>query len=101
MKKNVCLSCPLHHTGLLEISNDTKELASKARDKKLKPDEFVGGTFTVSNLGMFGVDHFSAIINPPQVSREILTHVHGAPSTGHGIRKVAAKTANVSSPLDL
>ena len=54
--------------GLLEISKDTKELANKAREKKLQPAEFVGGTFTVSNLGMFGVDHFSAIINPPQVS---------------------------------
>ena len=53
--------------GLLEISKDTKELANKAREKKLQPAEFLGGTFTVSNLGMFGVDHFSAIINPPQV----------------------------------
>lgn len=52
--------------GLSQISKETKELAQKARDKKLQPAEFIGGTFTVSNLGMFGIDHFSAIINPPQ-----------------------------------
>ncbi|XP_003738307.2 dihydrolipoyllysine-residue acetyltransferase component of pyruvate dehydrogenase complex, mitochondrial [Galendromus occidentalis] len=52
--------------GLLEISKNTKELAGKAREKKLQPAEFLGGTFTVSNLGMFGVDQFTAIINPPQ-----------------------------------
>ena len=43
-----------------------RELAGRARANKLKPHEFQGGTFTISNLGMFGVDHFSAIINPPQ-----------------------------------
>ncbi|XP_022705295.1 dihydrolipoyllysine-residue acetyltransferase component of pyruvate dehydrogenase complex, mitochondrial-like [Varroa jacobsoni] len=52
--------------GLSQISKDIKELATKAREKKLQPAEFLSGTFTVSNLGMFGVDHFSAIINPPQ-----------------------------------
>ncbi|KAK9863718.1 hypothetical protein WJX84_001166 [Apatococcus fuscideae] len=52
--------------GLTDISAGIKALAGKAKDNKLKPDEFTGGTFTVSNLGMFGVDQFSAIINPPQ-----------------------------------
>nr|CAD7439492.1 unnamed protein product [Timema bartmani]CAD7456365.1 unnamed protein product [Timema tahoe] len=52
--------------GLLSISNDVKSLAGKAREGKLQPNEFQGGTFTISNLGMFGVKHFSAIINPPQ-----------------------------------
>ena len=42
-------------------------LAAKAREGKLQPAEFQGGTFTISNLGMFGVKNFSAIINPPQV----------------------------------
>ena len=51
----------------LQISKEVKELASRARANKLKPDEFQGGTFSISNLGMFGVDFFSAIINPPQV----------------------------------
>ncbi len=52
--------------GLVEISNEMKDLASKARAGKLKPDEFQGGTFSLSNLGMYGVKEFSAIINPPQ-----------------------------------
>jgi pyruvate dehydrogenase E2 component (dihydrolipoamide acetyltransferase) len=52
--------------GLKEISKEVKELAAKARDGKLKPEEFQGGTFTVSNLGMFGIKEFAAIINPPQ-----------------------------------
>lgn len=52
--------------GLREISNEMKELAAKARDGKLKPEEFQGGTFSISNLGMYGVQSFSAIINPPQ-----------------------------------
>ncbi|ORY77687.1 dihydrolipoamide S-acetyltransferase E2 [Protomyces lactucae-debilis] len=52
--------------GLSEISNTTKELAKRARDGKLQPNEYQGGTFTISNLGMFGIDQFTAIINPPQ-----------------------------------
>ncbi|XP_027936840.1 dihydrolipoyllysine-residue acetyltransferase component 1 of pyruvate dehydrogenase complex, mitochondrial isoform X2 [Vigna unguiculata] len=48
------------------ISSEVKELAAKARDGKLKPQEFQGGTFSISNLGMFPVDRFCAIINPPQ-----------------------------------
>ena len=58
--------------GLSAISADTKLLASKAREGKLTPQEYQGGTFTISNLGMFGVKSFSAIINPPQVSRVFL-----------------------------
>ncbi|MFP4313504.1 MAG: pyruvate dehydrogenase complex dihydrolipoamide acetyltransferase [Alphaproteobacteria bacterium] len=52
--------------GLKAISSEMKELAGKARDGKLKPEEFQGGTFSISNLGMYGIDEFSAIINPPQ-----------------------------------
>jgi len=55
-----------HAKGLAQIASDTKRLAAKARDGKLQPAEFVGGTFTISNLGMMGIDHFTAIINPPQ-----------------------------------
>jgi pyruvate dehydrogenase E2 component (dihydrolipoamide acetyltransferase) len=54
------------HKGLAEISNEMKSLAAKARDNKLKPEEFQGGGFTISNLGMFGIKDFAAIINPPQ-----------------------------------
>ena len=52
--------------GLATISAEMKDLAARARDGKLKPEEFQGGTFTISNLGMFGVREFAAIINPPQ-----------------------------------
>jgi pyruvate dehydrogenase E2 component (dihydrolipoamide acetyltransferase) len=51
---------------LSEISRDAKELAKRARERKLKPEEFTGSTFSVSNLGMFGIDQFTAIINPPE-----------------------------------
>jgi pyruvate dehydrogenase E2 component (dihydrolipoamide acetyltransferase) len=50
-----------------EISREAKELAGRARERKLKPDEYTGSTFSVSNLGMFGIDEFTAIINPPEV----------------------------------
>ncbi|XP_066593341.1 dihydrolipoyllysine-residue acetyltransferase component of pyruvate dehydrogenase complex, mitochondrial [Prorops nasuta] len=52
--------------GITQISKEVKELAGKARNGKLQPHEFQGGTITVSNLGMFGIKNFSAIINPPQ-----------------------------------
>ncbi|MBT3552724.1 MAG: pyruvate dehydrogenase complex dihydrolipoamide acetyltransferase [Rhodospirillaceae bacterium] len=52
--------------GLAETSNEMKDLAARARDGKLSLDEFQGGGFTISNLGMFGIKEFSAIINPPQ-----------------------------------
>ncbi len=50
------------------LSGEMKNLAARARDGKLKPEEYQGGGFTLSNLGMFGVKHFGAIINPPQAS---------------------------------
>ncbi|HEX5264067.1 MAG TPA: pyruvate dehydrogenase complex dihydrolipoamide acetyltransferase [Phenylobacterium sp.] len=52
--------------GLAEIAREAKDLAERARNKKLKPEEFQGGTFSVSNLGMFGVKSFASIINEPQ-----------------------------------
>ena len=52
--------------GLADISNEIKELAGRARDKKLKPSDYEGGGFSVSNLGMFGIREFTAVINPPQ-----------------------------------
>jgi pyruvate dehydrogenase E2 component (dihydrolipoamide acetyltransferase) len=52
--------------SLVEISREIKDLAARARDRKLQPDEFTGSTFTVSNLGMLDVSEFTAIINPPE-----------------------------------
>ena len=52
--------------GLAQISTEMKDFAARARDGKLAPEEYQGGSFSVSNLGMFGIKEFSAIINPPQ-----------------------------------
>lgn len=54
--------------SLLQISREIKDIAARSREKKLRPDEFDGGTITISNLGSFGVDSFDAIVNPPQAA---------------------------------
>jgi pyruvate dehydrogenase E2 component (dihydrolipoamide acetyltransferase) len=54
--------------SLAEIAREVNELSRRARENKLRPEDVVDGTFTLSNLGMFGVDQFTAIINPPQVA---------------------------------
>lgn len=51
---------------IINISSEMKELAKKAKDGKLQPEEFQGGSFSISNLGMYGIDSFNAIVNPPQ-----------------------------------
>merc|ERR1711936_1384493 len=61
-----------------QISADVKELAGRAKNNKLKLDEFQGGTFTISNLGMFGITEFTAIINTPQAA--ILAVGSGTPT---------------------
>ncbi|MGB1840664.1 MAG: pyruvate dehydrogenase complex dihydrolipoamide acetyltransferase [Longimicrobiales bacterium] len=55
-----------HLKGIAQIGAEVKELAGRAREKKLLPDEYTGATFSVSNLGMFGIHEFTAIINPPE-----------------------------------
>ncbi len=52
--------------SVLEVSREVRDLATRARDKKLRPDEYTGSTFTISNLGMYDVSQFTAIINPPE-----------------------------------
>jgi pyruvate dehydrogenase E2 component (dihydrolipoamide acetyltransferase) len=52
--------------GLREIGAETKDLAARARERRLSPEEYTGGTFSVSNLGMFDIDQFTAVINPPE-----------------------------------
>jgi pyruvate dehydrogenase E2 component (dihydrolipoamide acetyltransferase) len=54
--------------GLSEITDKVRDLAGRAREGKLSPEEYQGGTFCISNLGMFGIDEFSAVINPPQAA---------------------------------
>ncbi len=55
-----------HAKGLGQISTEIRELAGRAREKKLQPHEYTGSTFSISNLGMFGIEEFTAVINPPE-----------------------------------
>ena len=72
--------------GLREISTEAKSLAERARNKKLKPSEFEGGSFSISNLGMFGIDNFTAVINPPQAA--IL-------AVGRGVERAVVKNGKL------
>ncbi|MDQ6785688.1 MAG: pyruvate dehydrogenase complex dihydrolipoamide acetyltransferase [Acidobacteriota bacterium] len=54
--------------GIAEIAGEIKEKAARAREKKLQPEEYTGATFSISNLGMFGIEQFTAIINPPEAA---------------------------------
>ena len=55
-----------HAKGLAQIGREVRELAGRAREKKLQPHEYTGSTFSISNLGMFGIEEFTAVINPPE-----------------------------------
>ena len=54
--------------SLVDIATEVRELAGRARTRKLKPEEYMGATFSISNLGMFGIDEFTAVINPPEAA---------------------------------
>ena len=58
----------VNRKGIVEISREIKEMAGRAREKKLQPEEYTGATFSISNLGMFGIKEFTAIINPPEAA---------------------------------
>ena len=78
--------------SLSNISKEMKELAEKARSKKLMPNEYQGGSFSISNLGMFGVDNFDAVINPP----------HGAIlAVGRGIKRPVVNDDDTISVANL
>jgi pyruvate dehydrogenase E2 component (dihydrolipoamide acetyltransferase) len=70
------------------ISKESKQLAKKAREGKLTPEEFQGGTFSISNLGMFGIDNFSAIVNPPQSCILAVARAVEKPIVEHGQIKI-------------
>jgi pyruvate dehydrogenase E2 component (dihydrolipoamide acetyltransferase) len=80
--------------SLQEISAAVKDLAHRARNRRMKPEEFQGGTLTVSNLGSYGIDYFSAVINPPQaiilsvgaVVRQPVVNENGAIVPGHRMK---------------
>ena len=66
--------------GLAQISRESKDLATRAREGGLKPEEYQGGTITVSNMGMFGIESFTAIINPPQAAIVAVSSIDRRPS---------------------
>ena len=84
--------------SLMLISNEMKELATRARAKKLKPEEYQGGVSSVSNLGMYGIREFSAIINPPQSTILAVGAARRAPVEGEdgSIRFVSQMTVTLS-----
>ena len=76
---------------LREISADSKDLAGRARERKLKPDEYTGSTFSISNLGMFDIEHFTAIINPPEAGIIAVGRIREEPAVVNG--QVAVRKA--------
>lgn len=85
--------------GVLEISHSVRELAGKARDKKLRLEEMTGGTFSISNLGMFGVEEFAAVINPPEGALLAVGALRDAPIVRDG-QVVAGKKMKVTLSCD-
>ena len=83
-----------NHKSLSQISSEVRELAGLARDGKLLPEQYQGGTFSVSNLGMFGISKFTAIINPPQDA--ILSVSSVDPSTNRMNVTLNANAAKIS-----
>ena len=84
---------------LLEISSETKELAKRAREGKLKPEEFTNGTFTVSNLGMYDIENFASIINPPEGAILAIGSIIEKPVVENG-QVVAGHTMKVTMSCD-
>lgn len=85
--------------SLPEISGEVKALAKKAKDGKLAPHEFQGGSFTISNLGMFGVTNFVGIINPPQAALLAVAGIQDVPVVKNG-QVVAGKVMNITLSAD-
>ncbi|MEY4512002.1 MAG: Dihydrolipoyllysine-residue acetyltransferase [Pseudomonadota bacterium] len=79
--------------GVIAISQAVRDLASRAKAKKLKPEEMLGGTFSISNLGMYGIDEFSAVINPPEGAILAVGAVRDEPVVKHGAVVAGKKMA--------
>jgi pyruvate dehydrogenase E2 component (dihydrolipoamide acetyltransferase) len=86
--------------SLREISEAVKDLATRARNKKLKPEEYQGGTITVSNLGAYGIESFSAIINPPQAAILSIGAIVKKPIVGPNDQIVAGQRMSVGLSAD-
>jgi pyruvate dehydrogenase E2 component (dihydrolipoamide acetyltransferase) len=85
--------------NVAEISVEMKDLAKKAKAGKLKPEEYKGGSFTISNMGMYGVSSFQAIINPPQAAILAISGIQDVPVIKNGI-VVPGKLMNISLSAD-
>jgi pyruvate dehydrogenase E2 component (dihydrolipoamide acetyltransferase) len=86
--------------SLGEISRTVQTLAQKVRDQKITPPELSGGTFTVSNLGMYGIDSFTAVINPPQAALLAVGSLRKRPVVDEGGRIVARDTMSATLVCD-
>ncbi len=73
-----------HAKGIARIAREVRELAGRARERKLQPDEYTGSTFSVSNLGMFGIHEFTAIINPPEAGILAIGGIEDTPVAADG-----------------
>lgn len=87
------------YKNLGELSVEIKELAKRAKDNKLEVHEYKGGSFTISNLGMYGVTDFQAIINPPQAAILAVSGIQDVPVIKNGL-VVAGKTLNIQLSVD-
>ena len=81
------------HKSLVTIAREVRDLATRARAKKLKPEEMSDGTFSISNLGMFGIDEFSAVINPPEGAILAVGQTRDEPVVKDGVVKPGKKLA--------
>jgi pyruvate dehydrogenase E2 component (dihydrolipoamide acetyltransferase) len=86
--------------SIFEVSSAVKDLAARARTKKLKPDEYQGGTITVSNLGAYGVENFSAIVNPPQSLILSIGAIVKKPVVGPGDTIIAGQRMSLGLSAD-
>jgi pyruvate dehydrogenase E2 component (dihydrolipoamide acetyltransferase) len=86
--------------SLREINEIVRDLATRARNKKLKPEEYAGGTITVSNLGAYGIDNFFAIVNPPQAIILAVGAVVKKPVVNSKNEIVAGQRVNIGLSCD-
>lgn len=77
-----------HLKGIAQIADEVRELAARGREKRLKPEEYTGSTFSVSNLGMFGIHEFTAIINPPEAGILAVGAIEDTPVAVNGTVEV-------------
>ena len=85
--------------NLGQISVEIRDLAGRAKLGKLAREEYMGGSFTISNLGMFGIADFQAIINPPQAAILAVSAIREVPVIRHG-KVVPGKTMNITLSVD-